>query len=98
MTDRRRIDGSIGKFFDRELMAVAREVAARRVRFFPTGPDPSATTYWTRRRRTRMRREDFESMGCRSPDDLPRALEALWSSEESHPLTALTPTLRKQAT
>lgn len=46
---------------------------------FPLGPDPAATTYFVKRDRPAMTREDFTASSCIDVNDFEQRLAAYWT-------------------
>lgn len=100
MTERRsgkQAHEAIDRFFDRELMPLARELKSRGVSFLETSPMPQAPSYYVSRMLPEMRPEDFEWGGADSPNHLEGALVEMWKDPNWQPLAALAPSMARLA-
>jgi len=74
-------------------LSVAEEIRRDVGDLFPLGPDNGSTTYYRNRRKTRMRREDFEVEGLLSLDNLEIALRQMWEEQGLTALASLAPAI-----
>lgn len=93
LSDPARIDA----LFDETVLPAAEKLARDGRQLFPIAPDPSASSYYIRRTRTRMTPSDFEVTGCDSAEAFCAALVSLWSREDHGELVHLAPALASLA-
>lgn len=72
-------------------------LGSREQAFFEPGPDPGVPTYYASRSRRAPCQQDFEALGCDSPESLAADLRALWQAQGREELTPLIPSLVKLA-
>ena len=70
----------IGSLFDEVLMPMAQRMRERGAQPFPLKPDVSWLSYYVRRARCSMTRDDFTAPSCADFDDFDRRLTAHWQS------------------
>ena len=75
----------IDALFDDVLMPLARQ---RRGAPFPLGPEPALDTYFVRREKPGMTREDFTAPSCIGFDELEQRLAAYWTAAGKPELAA----------
>lgn len=94
MINNRNIEIVRGFFFD-ELILLADQLKRKRRSFFSDRPNPGAKTYYVKRRKTSMLREDFETPCSHLPQDFDSQLAELWKSQGFAELTILVKSLSK---
>lgn len=73
---------TVDQFFYETLVPLAKTLRKKdALVFFHKRPDPAKETYFIKRKKTSMTPDDFEVDGCKSPDDLKKALVRLWMAE-----------------
>ena len=86
------------EFFRSELLPLARKQQASGHRYFETGPDDAAGSYFVRRSKTRWTAADFESQSVQAPEALAKALADFWTRSGDADLAALAPKFAALAT
>jgi hypothetical protein len=74
----------LGRFFDKRLVPLAEKLRARRVQFFPMGPDARAASYYLTPRRGKP-----EFIELEGPADCEKALRELWDEQKIPELAQL---------
>jgi hypothetical protein len=74
-------DELLQRFFEQTLVPLAREARTQGRSFFPRGPDPEASSYYTLRTATSMTKDDFEITAARTPEEVGRELRRLWADD-----------------
>jgi hypothetical protein len=95
MTDR--LDRRSHTFFRDRVLPLAERTRARRRRRLPTGPDPSAASYYEPARRPCMERADFVRASGLGPETLEAKLRELWQERGDAELAELAPELARLA-
>lgn len=78
----------MGALFDEVVMPIAQRMRARGLQPFPLEPDVSWLSYYVRRKRASMTRDDFTGASCIDVTDLERRLAAHWQALGRHELAA----------
>ena len=78
-------------------LAIARDIRERSGDLFPVGPDKDSATYYNRRSKTRMSRDDFEFQGLASPLELEETLISIWDAEGIDTLASFAPRITEAA-
>ncbi len=86
-------EGDVKKFFSKEVLPLSKKMTAEGKAFFPTGFEPDEQSYYIKRQKTTMAKEDFEVAGCDSFEAFEKALAAMWRSQGYPELAALAPGL-----
>lgn len=68
----------ISDFYHEKLIPVAVSLRDRQLPLFELRANPSCSTYYVKRSRTRVEPSDFEKGGCEGPEGLEAELAALW--------------------
>lgn len=76
-------------FFDEELMPLARQLREKRSELLLKGVDPALETYYMRRVKRTMSKEDFENASCANGKEFAARLVAHWRSIGGDPLCGL---------
>lgn len=79
---------AMAPLFDEVLLPMARRMQASGVQAFPLGPDVSWLSYYVRRKRASMTRDDFTGASCVDVADLEVRLAAHWRALGRHELAA----------
>lgn len=79
---------AMGALFDEVLMPIAQRMRDAGVQPFPLEPDVSWLSYYVRRKRASMTRDDFTSASCADVADLAVRLAAHWQALGRHELAA----------
>ncbi len=79
---------AMGPLFDEVLLPMAQRMQAAGVQAFPLEPDVSWLSYYVRRKRASMTRDDFTGASCVDVADLERRLAAHWQALGRHELAA----------
>jgi hypothetical protein len=79
---------AMGPLFDEVLLPMAQRMQAAGVQAFPLQPDVSWLSYYVRRKRASMTRDDFTGASCVDVADLERRLAAHWQALGRHELAA----------
>ena len=79
---------AMGALFDEVLMPMAERMRAGGVQPFPLEPDVSWLSYYVRRKRASMTRDDFTGASCVDVADLEVRLAAHWHALGRHELAA----------
>ena len=95
MTDR--IDKEIDRLFSQELVPLGARAKAGGIELLETRHDAGMPSYYVKRPRPSMAKEDFEIGGCVSPSTVARDLEALWKDDRDIGLVGLVPALARLA-
>ena len=95
MTDK--LDQEIERFFTDELLPLAEQAKAKGVRFLETQLATDVQSYYVKRKRVSMAKEDFETGGCASAEEVEDALRALWKDDGVIGLNRLAPGMAKLA-
>lgn len=77
------------QFFDEELMPLARQLREKRSELLLKGVDPALETYYVRRVKRTMSKEDFENASCANGKEFAARLVAHWRSIGGEPLCEL---------
>lgn len=72
-----------------KIVAAAERRRAARAHYFADAPDPSATTYFTKRSRVSLAKADFEWPAVANREELGARLRDLWAGDDD--LLALVP-------
>jgi hypothetical protein len=91
------LDRRLERFFRTELLKVAERYRREGRELLAGNPDAQLPTYYVRRSRTRMSKQDFEQGACRDADELATALRDLWQEQGFVELSELAPQLAKLA-
>jgi hypothetical protein len=86
---------AINAFFDKELMPVWRKLAEQRSTLRLSEVDPSATSYYIKRKQTTMRQSDFTDFTCTDGADFAKRLAKYWNDRGCSELAHLAPSLGK---
>lgn len=92
-TKRDESEAAIRDFCEKVFRPAAEQVAKEGRSFFAHAPDSAATSYYTRRERTSMRREDFETPSFRTAEAFAEELAAMWRSQGLASLCTVTPAM-----
>lgn len=87
----------IDRFFEREVMPLARALKTRGAAMLATGQDPAADSYYVHRRLPAMDAQAFEWGGAESETQLRVSLVELWRDPASRDLASLAPSLARLA-
>lgn len=87
-TEQTELQAAIGQLFDDVLAPIAARMRADGMAAFPLAPDQSWLSYYVRRRRSSMTREDFLGPSCADAADLERRLSAHWHALGRHELVS----------
>src|SRR5205085_834554 len=87
----READELIREFHTRELMPVAQRLEGDGRALLALRPDPAVASYYRRRSRRQMSRQDFELPVPIGVEELEKALVELWTSDGFPELAALAP-------
>lgn len=79
---------AMGPLFDEVLLPMARRLQASGIQPFPLEPDVSWLSYYVRRKRASMTRDDFTGASCVDVADLEVRLAAHWKALGRHELAA----------
>lgn len=79
---------AMGPLFDEVLLPMAQRMQAAGVQAFPLEPDVSWLSYYVRRKRASMTRDDFTGASCVDVADLQQRLAAHWKALGRHELAA----------
>ena len=93
----RKSDRLVKEFFFDELMPLAERFSREGREQFPMKPDPSASSYWIVREKTRMDSGDFEEAGRITIENLADELTRFWRSRGSEDLATLAPSVARLA-
>ena len=74
-------DRDIARLFAAHIVPFGKRATAGGIRLLETRWDKDAASYFVRRSRRRMAKDDFETGGCSSADSVATDLERLWSAE-----------------
>ena len=85
------LEAAIGPLFDELLLPMAARLRAEGQTGFPRHPDTAWLSYYVRRKRSQMTREDFTSASCLDADELALHLAAHWQALGRHALAAEAP-------
>jgi hypothetical protein len=88
---------AIDRFFDRELMPLAKELKAGRVVLLDAALDPDARSYYVNRTQASPRPSAFEWGGADSAAELENALARMWLASERPVLARLAPSVARLA-
>lgn len=88
---------AIDRFFDRELMALARELRGQGVELLASALQPQKSSYYSQRTVTAMAPASFEWGGAESDAQLQAALAAMWRGSDCPRLEALAPSVARLA-
>ena len=89
--------GATNRFFDRELMPLARELRTMGVTFLEASQAPEAPSYYVNRTLRAMGPEAFEWGGADSMEQLEAALVQMWQKPAWQPLAVLAPSIARLA-
>lgn len=78
----------MGALFDEVLLPIAERMRTEGAQAFPLAPDVAWLSYYVRRRRSAMTRDDFTSAACADPAEFERRLAACWRALGRHELAA----------
>jgi hypothetical protein len=78
----------IGALFDEVLLPIALRLRAEGRQPFPLAPDVSRLSYYVRRQRAAMSREDFSGASCMDAAHFGQLLAAHWTARGRHELAA----------
>ena len=95
MTDK--LDQEIGRFFTNGLLPLAEQAKAKGVHFLESEIAADVQSYYLKRRRASMTKEDFETGGCASAEEVESALRTLWKDDQAIGLNRLAPSIAKLA-
>lgn len=87
-TDEALMAAAMGPLFDKVLLPMAERLRASGVQPFPLEPDVSWLSYYVRRKRASMTRDDFTAASCADVADFERRLAAHWQALGRHELAA----------
>jgi hypothetical protein len=87
----------IRTFHREELAPLASRLRAEGRRLFSHGPEETAASYYIERRRTTMKKADFEAFQVNGAEDLAAGLVKLWEEQGRPELAQLAPGLAKIA-
>ena len=87
-TEQAELQATIGQLFDDVLAPISARMRADGIAAFPLAPDYAWLSYYVRRKRSSMTREDFLGPSCADPADLERRLGAYWSALGRHELVS----------
>ncbi|HEU4374782.1 MAG TPA: hypothetical protein VFS02_14890 [Telluria sp.] len=79
---------AMAPLFDEVLLPMARHMQAAGIQPFPLEPDVSWLSYYVRRKRASMTRDDFTGASCVDVADLELRLAAHWQALGRHELAA----------
>ena len=95
MTDK--IDKEIDRLFTQELLPLAARAKTGGIELLQTRLAAEMPSYYVKRLRPSMSKEDFELGGCTSPSTVVRDLEALWKDDREIGLAGLAPAMARLA-
>lgn len=87
-TDEVQMATLMGALFDEILMPIAQRMRATGLQPFPLEPDVSWLSYYVRRKRAWMTRDDFTGASCIDAADFEVRLAAHWQALGRHELAA----------
>ena len=96
-TNEKKIAKAIADHFTKNLVPLAKSLKEEGIEFYPSGPDESQSTYYIKREKTTMAREDFEIGHCETPQALAEQLLAMWKQQGCDQLEPLAKPLAKLA-
>jgi hypothetical protein len=85
------------QFFVKTVLPLAKKLRNEKKAFFPEKFDAGAPTYYIKRQKTTMDRNDFVVPGCESFKNLEKALVDMWQAQGHPELASLAPGLKKLA-
>lgn len=88
---------AIKQFCEKEFRPVAEKLTAEGHRFFEHGGNEDADSYYIRRSRKSMRKEDFETPSFKNAAEFAAELSAMWKSQGLDDLASLTPSMARLA-
>ena len=92
-----KIHTKIQHFFEKELMPLAEEIKQHQDIIPWVHLDTEANTYYKKRSKTSMRKQDFEKCGHSTLETFATDLNEFWNNKEDSKLCELVPSLEKLA-
>ena len=96
-TDQNELETAIRAFCEKSFRPVADKMVRDGQKFFAHNGEAGAASYYEKRERTAMRREDFETPSFRTIDEFADELAAFWRSQGYNALSELTPAMANLA-